>query len=70
MEALADYIAFIDVKNAQGKTWRRIVPLFDVTTYDQAAAKAAEIIANHNSIDTLYSWGLVSIYTVCGKAAN
>ena len=67
---LTPYIAFIEVQASNGKTWRRFTPLFDVMTYDKAASKAAEIIANHNNIDSTYKWNLIDIYTVCGKAAN
>ena len=70
METLTKYIAFVEVSNGHGKTWRRLVPLFDVTMYEQAVSKAAEIIENHNSIDSTYKWALIDIYTVCGKAAN
>lgn len=60
----AEYIAFVTCTNAAGKTWERIIPVYDVLRYDEAYSRVITIINERNK-DNATQWTLNSIYVLC-----
>lgn len=60
----AEYIAFVTCTNASGKTWERIIPIYDAMRYDVAYNRVVAIINERNK-DNTTKWTLTNIYVLC-----